>query len=410
MTKTLEVVEPRDEEPLGPAPQVLDESLLETGLSPDEVALVAGLVRRAKDQGLALTGPGGLLKSLTKTVLETALEEELSEHLGYDKHDPVGRNLGNSRNGYRSETVVTDACGEVEIAVPRDREGSFEPQIVAKRQRRLTDLDQLVISLFSKGLTTGEISAHLMEVYGASVSKDTVSRITDKIVEEMTAWWSRPLEKVYAAVFIDAIAGLGRWRAGRQPALLRRDRGRPGRPQRHPRDLARVRRWGISKVLAGRAHRPEEPRRRRRLLPGLRRPEGPARQCHRGVPPDHGPDLHHPPDPQHVPLRVPQVLGTDQPGPETDLYRPHDRRGRDRPRRLPRQLGTGLPRDPDLVDERLDRVRPVPRLRPRDPPGPLLDERDRITERPVPARRPSPRPLPDRTSRAENPLPGRPIP
>ena len=119
MTKTLEVVEPRDEEPLGPAPEVLDESLLETKLSPDEVAIVATLVRRAKDQGLALTGPGGLLKSLTQTVLETALEEELSEHLGYDKHDPSGRNLGNSRNGYRSKTVVTDACGEVEIAVPR---------------------------------------------------------------------------------------------------------------------------------------------------------------------------------------------------------------------------------------------------------------------------------------------------
>ena len=146
MTKTLEVVEPRDEEPSA-ALEVLDESLQGTGLSPGEVAMVAGLVRRAKDQGLALTGPGGLLKSLTKTVLETALEEELSEHLGYDKHDPVGRNLGNSRNGYRSKTVVTDACGEVEIAVPRDREGSFEPQIVSKRQRRLTDLDQLVISL-----------------------------------------------------------------------------------------------------------------------------------------------------------------------------------------------------------------------------------------------------------------------
>ena len=204
MTKTLEVVEPRDEEPSA-ALEALDESLQGTGLSPGEVAMVAGLVRRAKDQGLALTGPGGLLKSLTKTVLETALEEELSEHLGYDKHDPVGRNLGNSRNGYRSKTVVTDACGEVEIAVPRDREGSFEPQIVGKRQRRLTDLDQLVISLYAKGLTTGEISAHLMEVYGASISKDTVSRITDKIVEEMTAWWSRPLEKVYAAVFIDAI-------------------------------------------------------------------------------------------------------------------------------------------------------------------------------------------------------------
>jgi len=206
MTETLDVVEPQGEELLGPAPGVLDESSLEgSGLSPDEAGLVAGLVRRAKDQGLALTGPDGLLKSLTKTVPETALEEELSEHLGYDKHDPVGRNRGNSRNGYRPKTVVTGNCGEVEIAVPRDRDGSFEPQIVAKRQRRLTDLDQLVISLFSKGLTTGEISAHLMEVYGASVSKDTVSRITDKIVEEMTAWWSRPLERVYAAVFIDAI-------------------------------------------------------------------------------------------------------------------------------------------------------------------------------------------------------------
>src|SRR5664280_3895119 len=134
MTKTLEVVEPRDEEPSA-ALEVLDESLQGTGLSPGEVAMVAGLVRRAKDQGLALTGPGGLLKSLTKTVLETALEEELSEHLGYDKHDPVGRNLGNSRNGYRSKTVVTDACGEVEIAVPRDRAGSFEPKSASPQRR-----------------------------------------------------------------------------------------------------------------------------------------------------------------------------------------------------------------------------------------------------------------------------------
>jgi len=106
MTERLVAVEPHDEEPLA-APQVLDESLLETGLSPDEVAMVAGLVRKAKDQGLALTGPGGLFKSLTKTVLETALEEELSEHLGYDKHDPVGRNLW-STPGWRSPTNPTD--------------------------------------------------------------------------------------------------------------------------------------------------------------------------------------------------------------------------------------------------------------------------------------------------------------
>ncbi len=117
------------------------------------------------------------------------------DHLGYDKHAPVGRNRANSRNGRRAKTVVTDNCGEVEIDVPRDRDGSFTPQLIAKRQRRLSDVDAMVISLFAKGLTTGEISAHLAEVYGASISKDTISRITDKIVEEMNTWWARPLEQ-----------------------------------------------------------------------------------------------------------------------------------------------------------------------------------------------------------------------
>jgi len=174
-------------------------------LSAAETELLRGLVRRARTVGGDLTGPDGLLKQLTKTVIKPVLEEELTDHLGYDKHDPLGRNGGNSRNGYRSKTVITDTSGEVTISVPRDRQGSFEPQIVAKRQRRLTDLDTMVISLDSKGLTTGEISAHLLEVYGANVSRDTISRITDKIVEEMATWWVRPLEKVYAAIFIDAI-------------------------------------------------------------------------------------------------------------------------------------------------------------------------------------------------------------
>ena len=101
--------------------------------------------------------------------------------------------------------MLTDACGEVDIDVPRDRDGTFEPVIVAKRQRRLTDVDEVVLSLYAKGLTTGEISAHFADVYGASVSKDTVSRITDRVLEEMQSWSTRPLEGVYAAVFIDAI-------------------------------------------------------------------------------------------------------------------------------------------------------------------------------------------------------------
>ena len=151
-----------------------------------------------------LTGPNGMLKALTKTVIETALDEEMAEHLGYDKHDPVGRNHGNSRNGVRSKTVLTE-IGPVEIEVPRDTDASFEPQIVKKRQRRLTGVDEIVLSLTARGLTTGEISAHFAEVYGASVSKDTVSKITDKVVEEMAAWCNRPLDAVYPVIFVDAI-------------------------------------------------------------------------------------------------------------------------------------------------------------------------------------------------------------
>jgi transposase-like protein len=141
---------------------------------------------------------------LTKQVLETALEAEMTEHLGYEKHDPAGRDKGNSRNGTRSKQVLTDV-GPVEVEVPRDREGSFEPGIVRKRQRRLGGVDELVISLTAKGLTTGEISAHLAEVYGAEVSRDTISRITDRIIGEMTEWTSRPLEQVYPVLFIDAL-------------------------------------------------------------------------------------------------------------------------------------------------------------------------------------------------------------
>ncbi|MFE2615318.1 IS256 family transposase [Micromonospora chalcea] len=165
----------------------------------------AELVRAAKEQGLSLTGPDGLLKQLTKTVLETALNEEMTEHLGYEKHDQAGAGVGNVRNGTRSKTVLTDTTGPVQLDVPRDRAGTFEPQIVRKRQRRLSGVDEVVLSLYAKGLTTGEISAHFAEIYGASVSRETISRITDKVIEEMTDWSHRPLDEIYAAVFIDAI-------------------------------------------------------------------------------------------------------------------------------------------------------------------------------------------------------------
>ena len=155
--------------------------------------LVRQLTERARADGLRLTGEGGLLQKLTKLVVESALDGEMDDHLGYDKHDPVGRDGGNSRNGKRGKTLLTEA-GPVEISVPRDRDGSFEPRLVAKRQRRLSGVDDLVISLSAKGLTHGEICAHLAEVYGAEVSKQTVSTITDRVLDGMAEWQNRPLD------------------------------------------------------------------------------------------------------------------------------------------------------------------------------------------------------------------------
>jgi transposase-like protein len=170
----------------------------------DQQRLAEELVEQARAEGVELVGQGGLLTRLTKSVLETALEAEMTQHLGYDKHDPMGRNGGNSRNGTRTKTVVTE-IGPVDIEVPRDREGSFEPAIVRKRQRRLTGVDDIVLSLTARGLTTGEIAAHFAEVYGATVSRDTISRITDKVIDEMTEWRNRPLDRVYPVLFIDAL-------------------------------------------------------------------------------------------------------------------------------------------------------------------------------------------------------------
>src|SRR4051812_43381793 len=149
--------------------------------------VVAELVARASAEGVSVSGEGGLLQQLTKLVLESSLEGELDAHLGYAKHEAAGRDGGNSRNGRRSKTVLTEV-GPVEVDVPRDRDGSFEPVIVRKRQRRLDGVDGIVLSLSAKGLTTGEISAHLAEVYGASVSKETISAITDRVMESMSEW------------------------------------------------------------------------------------------------------------------------------------------------------------------------------------------------------------------------------
>ena len=220
------------------------------GLVDVDEQLVRQLAERARADGLKLTGEGGLLQRLTKLVVESSLEGELDDHLGYGKHDAAGRDGGNSRNGKRAKTLLTEA-GPVAIEVPRDREGSFEPKIVAKRQRRLSGVDDLVISLSAKGLTHGEISAHLAEIYGAEVSKQTISTITDRVVEGMAQWQSRPLDPVYPVIFIDCVNARDPRRAGRQPADLRRvggdGRGDPGDPRVVGR---RARRRGGCQVLA----------------------------------------------------------------------------------------------------------------------------------------------------------------
>jgi len=162
------------------------------------------LMARAQADGVGLVGPGGLLADLTKRVLEAMLEGELTDHVGYAPYDRVGRGSGNSRNGTRSKTVLTE-IGPIDIDVPRDRAGTFEPMVVPKRRRRLGGVDAMVLSLSAKGLTHGEISAHFEDIYRAKVSKETVSRITDGVLETMAEWQNRPLDAVYPVLFIDCI-------------------------------------------------------------------------------------------------------------------------------------------------------------------------------------------------------------
>jgi putative transposase len=162
------------------------------------------LLGKAQSEGVELLGPDGLLSQVTKAVLERALAEEMTSHLGYEKHDPAGRGSGNSRNGMTSKTLLTDV-GAVGLQVPRDRNGSFDPQIVRKGQTRLEGFNDRIIALYARGMTTRDIRAHLREMYQVEVSPDLISRVTDGVVEELTEWQSRPLDSVYPVIFIDAL-------------------------------------------------------------------------------------------------------------------------------------------------------------------------------------------------------------
>jgi putative transposase len=201
---------------------VTQESKAAGGVPADGVGeqLARQLVEQARAQGLDLVGPDGLLRRVTKLVLEGALEGELTDHLGYDRHDAAGKDGGNSRNGKRPKTVLTDV-GPVSIEVPRDRDGSFTPGIVRKRQRRLIGVEDMVVSLVAKGLTTGEVQAHLAEIYGAEVSRQTISTITDKVLDGLTEWQNRAAGPGVPGAVHRLHPREDPRRAGRQPAHLR---------------------------------------------------------------------------------------------------------------------------------------------------------------------------------------------
>ncbi len=151
-----------------------------------------------------IVGENGLLKQLTKALVERAMEAELTTHLGYEKHDPVGYGSGNSRNG-QSRKKLKGEFGEIEIAVPRDRNASFEPQIVPKGETRFTGFDDKILSMYARGMTTREIQEHLQEMYHTEVSPTLISNVTEAVLEEVRAWQARPLEAVYPIVYLDAL-------------------------------------------------------------------------------------------------------------------------------------------------------------------------------------------------------------
>jgi len=162
------------------------------------------LMARADAEGTELLGPDGLLNHLTKAVLERALDEELTDHLGYDKHDPVGRGSGNSRNGTSAKVLLTEA-GAVDLDVPRDRNGDFEPLIVPKGTTRLKGFNDRIISLYARGMTVRDVQAHLEEIYDVEVSPDLISKVTDAVWDELEEWRNRPLDAMYPIVYIDAL-------------------------------------------------------------------------------------------------------------------------------------------------------------------------------------------------------------
>ncbi|MGQ0775426.1 MAG: transposase, partial [Pseudonocardiales bacterium] len=160
-----------------------------------DTSMIDGLLADAMASGTPIDGVDGLLSKMTKAVLERALEAEMTHELGYERGDPAGHGSGNSRNGHSTKTIAT-ANGPMTIKVPRDRVGSFEPRIVPKKARRLGQIDEMILSLYARGMTTRDIEAHLFEVYGVKASRELISNVTDVVADEVELWRNRPVDEV----------------------------------------------------------------------------------------------------------------------------------------------------------------------------------------------------------------------
>lgn len=200
----------------------------ETGAHPEPVeypviddATLEALMKRVDTEGLELLGPDGVLTELTSRIMNRALEVELTDHLGYEKGDPAGHGSGNNRSGTTPKTVIADA-GAVPVRVPRDRNGTFEPQLVPKHARRLDGFNDIVISLVSREMTTRDITSHLRDAYGVEISAELVSKITDAIIPELREWQSRPLDQMHPVMYLDAIVAKVRTdgRVTRRPVYI----------------------------------------------------------------------------------------------------------------------------------------------------------------------------------------------
>ena len=371
----------------------------------DQGELARQLLAQAKEQGVELVGPGGLLNQLTGSVLETALEEEMTEHLGYDKHDAAGRGSGNSRNGTRSKTVLTE-IGPVQIEVPRDVNGSFDPQIVRKRQRRLTGVDQIILSLSARGLTTERSPPTSPRCTGRRCPRTPSAGSPTRCSTEMAEWCNRPLDRVYPVIFIDAIVVKVRdGQVTNRPVYVvigvtvsgERDilglwAGDGGEGAKFwLAVLTELKNRGVEDVCIAVCDGLKG-------LPAMRSP--PCGSCAtvqtciihliRNTF-------------RYASRKYWDAIAKDL----RPVYTARQRgRGTGAVRGVRRQVGRAVPGDHQAVGERLERVRPVPGLRRGDPPRHLLHQRDRVAQRPLPAGGQSPRTLPDRASRAEVPVPG----